>query len=197
LARRSWQHAAEAEPLLDLAALRLLGGTSPGILILQKELRLFRADPAVSVWLEDAALFAAINNSSPELRALPWWEWPEELRLRSTAAMARMREERRADIDRFCAIQFLFDRQWRRLKAYANAQGVKLVGDMPIYVGGHSADVWVRARERCAVSDVWLAQCFEPLSPRSARRPCPRPPPPPARPTRRCGRWARTAWRAR
>jgi 4-alpha-glucanotransferase len=39
-------------------------------------------------------------------------------------------------------VQFLFDRQWRRLKAYANAQGVKLVGDMPIYVGGHSADVW-------------------------------------------------------
>ena len=138
------RHAEEATPLLDLAALRLLGGTTPGIKVLQRELKLFRSDPSVAVWLEDAALFAAIGSSSPELKAAAWWEWPEELRQRQPAAMARIREERRADIDRFCAVQFLFDRQWRRLKAYANGRGVKLVGDMPIYVGGHSADVWVR-----------------------------------------------------
>ena len=136
------RHAAEAEPLLDLAALRLLGGTSPGARILQKELKAFRADPGVAPWLEDAALFAAIAHSSDALRSAPWWEWPDELRRRAPAALARVRAERRADIDRFCAIQFLFDRQWRRLKAYANARGVALVGDMPIYVGGHSADVW-------------------------------------------------------
>ncbi len=120
---------------------------------------MFRSDPVVSLWLEDAALFAAIAGSSAELKALPWWEWPEELRSRQPGALARMREERRADIDRFCAIQFLFDRQWRRLKAYANAQGVKLVGDMPIYVGGHSADVWVRLRCNMTVRSAHIALC--------------------------------------
>ena len=56
------------------------------------------------------------------------------------------REEKRAAstdvIDDFCATQFLFDKQWLALKAYANSKGVSLVGDMPIYVGGQSADVW-------------------------------------------------------
>lgn len=138
------EHADEALPLLDLAALRLLGGSTPGIKVLQRELKLFRSDPTTALWLEDAALFAAVGGSSPELKGVPWWEWPEELRQRNVAALARVRDQCRADIDRFCAVQFLFDRQWRRLKAYANGRGVKLVGDMPIYVGGHSADVWVR-----------------------------------------------------
>lgn len=40
------------------------------------------------------------------------------------------------------AVQFLFDRQWRAVKAYANNAGIAIIGDMPIYVGGHSADVW-------------------------------------------------------
>jgi hypothetical protein len=156
----------------------------------------------VASWLEDAALFAAVGNSSPELRALPWWEWPEELRLRTEAAMAAVREERRADIDRFCAVQFLFDRQWRRLKAYANGRGVKLVGDMPIYVGGHSADVWVRriadaakrarsaACAACLRSRSHCAACAPHLTRAAAALRC-------ARPTRGCGRWARTARRAR
>jgi 4-alpha-glucanotransferase len=47
-----------------------------------------------------------------------------------------------ASIDEFCATQFLFDKQWLAIKAYANSKGIALVGDMPIYVGGHSADVW-------------------------------------------------------
>ncbi len=82
---------------------------------------------------------------------LNWWEWPEELKNRQPGALARAREAHRRAIDRFCVVQFLFDRQWRRLKQYANNAGIKIVGDMPIYVGGNSADVWVRSETAVVV----------------------------------------------
>jgi len=50
------------------------------------------------------------------------------------------------DIDIYVALQFLFDQQWKALKAYANSKDVALLGDMPIYVAGHSADVWSNSR---------------------------------------------------
>lgn len=132
-------YAAAAEPLLAKAASRLLAGAAPGCAVLRRELRLFRAEPAVAAWLEPAALFAALEASLP---GLLWWQWPAELRHRQPAAVAAAAAEHAASVDRFCAVQFLFHRQWTRLKAYANASGVSLMGDMPIYVGGHSADVW-------------------------------------------------------
>jgi len=135
-------YAAVAEPLLARAAQRLLAGGSAGLTVLQKEYRQFREHPETASWLEPAALFAAIGTSHPSLAKLSWWEWPEELKSRQPAALARVRHDHKAEVDVFCVIQFLFDRQWRRLKQYANGRGVKLVGDMPIYVGGHSADVW-------------------------------------------------------
>eukprot|EP00983_Pelagomonas_calceolata_P082669 1155989-Pelagomonas_calceolata.AAC.2 len=53
-----------------------------------------------------------------------------------------LRKEHHQAIEEFVATQFLFDKQWMALRAYANDLGIKIIGDMPIYVGGHSVDVW-------------------------------------------------------
>ena len=50
-------------------------------------------------------------------------------------------------IDEFSAQQFLFQRQWQSLHDYANKLGIQIIGDMPIYVGGHSADVWANRKQ--------------------------------------------------
>lgn len=131
-------------PTLEAAADALLAAGTPGLQILFREMRQFRATPDVAAWLEPAALFAAVAASDPALAAQPWWEWPEPLRSRQPEALAEVRARMGRAIDRFVAVQFLFDRQWRRLKAYANGAGVAIVGDMPIYCGGNSADVWSR-----------------------------------------------------
>ena len=134
-----------ATPLLERAADALLAAATPGLSVLHREMKLFRSDPGVHGWLESAALFSACGASLGAAGAdLSWWQWPEPLRSRDPSALAAVRVSKKAHIDRFCAVQFLFDRQWRRLKAYANGCGVSIVGDMPIYVGGHSADVWCK-----------------------------------------------------
>ena len=63
-------------------------------------------------------------------------------RSRHSAALAAAAEKWRDDIENFIAEQFLFDRQWKAVKAYANERNISIVGDMPIYVGAQSADVW-------------------------------------------------------
>ena len=93
--------------------------------------------------VEDSALFDALSSLDPECSsAVEWWSWPEPLRYRHDAALSEARSKYSDAIDEFVALQFLFDRQWQALKTYANSKEVILVGDMPIYVGGHSADVW-------------------------------------------------------
>eukprot|EP00899_Mesostigma_viride_P022386 jgi/Mesvir1/3331/Mv13716-RA.1 len=131
--------AAVKEPLLIKAADRLLSGEgSKGCRL--KKMNEFREDASVSAWLEDAALFYTIDAHM--FPGKDWWEWPAELRDRKPKALAKVREELSVQIDRFVALQFLFQRQWRQLREYANDNGVKIIGDIPIYVGGHSADVW-------------------------------------------------------
>lgn len=63
-------------------------------------------------------------------------------RLREPGAIAAAAEEWRNEIENFVAEQFLFDRQWKAVKSYANERNISIVGDMPIYVGAQSADVW-------------------------------------------------------
>ncbi|EFN57034.1 hypothetical protein CHLNCDRAFT_21506 [Chlorella variabilis] len=123
-------------PLLDRAAQRLLHGEAFGGL--RDEMRAFRADNA---WVEASALFSVLTEQ-PGLVGEAWWDWPADVRDRDPDALAKVRGENADRIDSFIALQFLFDRFWKELKAYANSRGVGLVGDMPIYVGGQSADVW-------------------------------------------------------
>jgi 4-alpha-glucanotransferase len=90
-------------------------------------------------WLEDYALFRALSD---HFEADTWMDWPEDVKFRDSEALERYRDQLSEDIRfrQFC--QWLFDRQWTDLRAYAHERGIDLVGDMPIYVGANSADVW-------------------------------------------------------
>ena len=127
------------EPLINKAARNLVSRSDDDEL--KAKFIEWRARPEIAAWLDEASLFDAICNE-PELLGKDWWDWPEDLRKRDAAALEAKRSAHADAIDEFCATQFLFDKQWLALKAYANSKGVSLVGDMPIYVGGQSADVW-------------------------------------------------------
>jgi hypothetical protein len=184
--------AAVKVPLLQKAARRMIAdGKFVG---LQQGMAAFRQQNA---WVEDSALFDCVRQQA-ELAELFWWQWPEELRLRRPEALAQAREAHKDAIEEFVALQYLFNKQWLAIRAYANSKGVKLIGgrpeparrgrrcgapgavarglrsasgaaararcraapgswcagadmapvpplpagDMPIYVGGHSSDVW-------------------------------------------------------
>lgn len=131
--------AATNEPVIFKAARNLVARADDDEL--KAKFIAWRARPEIAAWLDDAALFDAISKE-PELLGKDWWDWPEDLRTRVPASLDEKKKSLAAAIDEYCATQFLFDKQWLALKAYANSKGVSIVGDMPIYVGGQSADVW-------------------------------------------------------
>ena len=90
-------------------------------------------------WLSDFALFMALKNF---FGGKCWYDWPEDIRLRWGFALDYYRRELYYDIEFQMYMQFKFFEQYRALKAYANEQGVKIVGDIPIYVAMDSADTW-------------------------------------------------------
>uniref|UniRef100_A0A0E0LNL5 4-alpha-glucanotransferase n=1 Tax=Oryza punctata TaxID=4537 RepID=A0A0E0LNL5_ORYPU len=96
-----------------------------------------------SRWLEDAALFAAIDRS---IDALSWYEWPEPLKNRHLGALEDIYQKQKDFIEIFMVQQFLFQRQWQRIRKHAKKLGISIMGDMPIYVGYHSADVWANRK---------------------------------------------------
>ena len=88
-------------------------------------------------WLTPYATFRAIKDLLGEG---PWQEWPDAY-ARFSPGLAR-RVELADGVDRHRKLQYEFQREWDDLKAYANTRGIKIVGDMPMYVSGDSADVW-------------------------------------------------------
>ena len=92
-------------------------------------------------WLEDYALFKALRRANSWR---PWWEWPAPLRDHDRQALELHRRRLRTTLDELYFEQFVFFRQWRALKDYANGRGVRLFGDMPIFVAHDSAEVWAR-----------------------------------------------------
>src|SRR5262249_30094251 len=74
--------------------------------------------------------------------SVSWLQWPEDLVLRRPAALDVARRTFADAMDRHRFGQFLFFRQWGELKRYANEQGLRLIGDVPIFVSSDSADVW-------------------------------------------------------
>jgi len=94
---------------------------------------------SVELWLDDYALFRVLKTAHGER---PWPEWDRACARREAAALQRVRAKYRDQIERSRITQFLFDRQWRALKAYATGHNVCLFGDMPIYVALDSADAW-------------------------------------------------------
>ncbi|MCY3918063.1 MAG: 4-alpha-glucanotransferase [Chloroflexi bacterium] len=95
-------------------------------------------------WLEDFALFIALKRQH-KLR--PWTAWESELRRRDPAALAAAREACAEQINLVRFRQWLFYRQWSALKQYAHSKGIRLIGDLPIFVAHDSADVWAHQDE--------------------------------------------------
>lgn len=90
-------------------------------------------------WLEDYALFMALKDAHD---GAPWTEWEEPLKMRDPRAIAAARKQYADDIVFWEVLQFLCAKQWRALKAYANEEGIEIIGDLPIYVSADSVDVW-------------------------------------------------------
>jgi 4-alpha-glucanotransferase len=90
-------------------------------------------------WLDDYALFTALKA---HLGGQAWTDWPPPLVRREPAALAEARATLADAVAQHRVEQFLFERQWAALRAYAHARGVRVLGDLPIYVAHDSADVW-------------------------------------------------------
>ena len=90
-------------------------------------------------WLSDYALFMAVKD---RFEGRPWTEWAEDIRLRYGYAMDYYRRELYFDIEFQKYLQFTFYKQWNKLKAYVNSLGIRMIGDIPIYVAMDSADAW-------------------------------------------------------
>ncbi|MGE5222421.1 MAG: 4-alpha-glucanotransferase [Omnitrophica WOR_2 bacterium] len=90
-------------------------------------------------WLEDFSVFMALKEAH---HLQSWLTWEPELRERQPVAMVLARKQLSGAIAQQKFRQFLFARQWGTLKTYANAHGIRLIGDVPIFVSADSADVW-------------------------------------------------------
>ena len=91
-------------------------------------------------WLEDYALYMAIKTERFENKA--WSEWAEDIRHRWDYSLAYYRRELAHEIEFWKYLRYKFYAQWKRLKAYANENGIRIIGDIPIYVAMDSADAW-------------------------------------------------------
>ena len=94
---------------------------------------------AEKLWLDDYALFHALNY---EYDGEEWTAWDHALVKRDENALKKASRELKDQIEFHKFTQWCFDRQWKKLKSYANSHEVKLVGDIPVFVSQHSADVW-------------------------------------------------------
>lgn len=100
-------------------------------------------------WLDDYALYQAIRAAHEQTA---WFDWPSELRDRHVKALTAARRQYAEAIAQCQFEQFLFYRQWTALKQYANEQGILIFGDIPLFVGYDSADVWA-CREAFLLDD--------------------------------------------
>ena len=122
--------ASAAKERLFRIAFERLSGNHP-------ELEAFRE--ANAVWIEDYSLFMALKHAHQERS---WIDWEPELAARKPEALRVWREKLDFEVRYVQFVQFLFDRQWNRLRALCGSKGIKLIGDLPIFVAQDSADVW-------------------------------------------------------
>ncbi len=90
-------------------------------------------------WLEDYALYMAIKG---EFNLKSWQEWDEDIKIRKKEALDYYKNKLKEEIEYFIFIQYMFFKQWSKLKNYANRNGIKIIGDIPIYVAEDSVDAW-------------------------------------------------------
>ena len=90
-------------------------------------------------WLPDYALFMALKDS---LGGSAWQNWSLSLMMRLPAVLESYRQELAEEVRFCCFLQYIFFSQWKKLRSYANEKGIRIIGDVPIYVPLDSADVW-------------------------------------------------------
>ncbi len=109
-------------------------------------------------WLDNFASFTSIKKfydakaQEENIQGIDsMWNrfWPEELKAHNQEAVEKWNKEHLSDVEQIKVIQFFFGQQWSDLKNYCNKQGIKIIGDIPIFVAADSADVW---------ADQWLFQ---------------------------------------
>ncbi|TSA30504.1 MAG: 4-alpha-glucanotransferase [Bacteroidetes bacterium] len=93
-------------------------------------------------WLNDFALFMAIKNS---LKLKPWLQWDRDIRHREPDALKKFQDELKEETAYYKFLQYLFFRQWTRVKAYAHRKKLRIIGDIPLYVALDSADAWANS----------------------------------------------------
>jgi 4-alpha-glucanotransferase len=124
-------HAA-ARALRDAALRRAVARFRPG-----RDYERFEREAAG--WLDAFAAFEALRAAHA---GAAWTAWPDDVRDRGPAALARVARELAPEIARVKVVQYLFAQQWARLRVYCRERGVGLIGDIPIFVAHDSADVW-------------------------------------------------------
>ena len=92
-----------------------------------------------SWWLDDYALFRSLKTKYGET---VWNTWEKNLVIRDRHTIQEAFKELHSEIDFHRFLQFIFFRQWYKLKAYANKKGIRIIGDIPLYVSYDSVDVW-------------------------------------------------------
>ncbi len=95
-------------------------------------------------WLDDFALYMALKEKNS---GKPWNEWESNIKLRNEDTLNFAQNELEDEIEFQKTVQYFFFCQWNKLKAYANTNGIKIIGDIPIYVAADSADVWANPNQ--------------------------------------------------
>ncbi|MEL3906029.1 MAG: 4-alpha-glucanotransferase [Treponema sp.] len=134
-------------PLLQKAYRRFITGAGG-----TEQLHAFSA--AQGSWLEDYVLFFAIRTHVGDTA---WYTWPQELRNRRSKTVADMHNTLTDKIGFAVFLQYLFEKQWQALKAYAGKAGIEIIGDLPIYCAHDSADVWAHPEVFCINADGSIA----------------------------------------
>ena len=95
-------------------------------------------------WLDDFALYMALKDS---FNGKPWNEWKKDIKVRKKEAIDDAKNLFEKEIEFYKTVQYFFFEQWQKIKKYANENGIKIIGDIPIYVAGDSADVWANPKQ--------------------------------------------------
>ncbi len=95
---------------------------------------------AAAHWLDDYALFMAAHDSLGG----PWCDWPAALARRERTALAELRDTQAQRVDFWRFVQWCFHRQWQAVREHAHRSGIAVMGDVPIFIAHHSAEVWSR-----------------------------------------------------
>jgi len=106
-----------------------------------KEIKKFKEEN--KDWLENYSLYMAVKS---KFNLKSWQEWDEDIKLRDKKALESYKEKLEEEIEYWTFLQYLFFQQWSNLKRYANMNGIKIIGDIPIYVAEDSADTWANSK---------------------------------------------------